>query len=184
MESLHLHLDPALAGGVTFPDSLSLRDPYVTASTRALAAAASAGAPALYADSLAQGLVSHLAHLAGQPATPQPSGRLAARPLSEADVRQVADYMRAHLGDDITVDELAAVARVSKFHFIRSFALTTGLTPYRYLRRMRLEAAAELLAGTHDSVARIALRCGYRSTGQFARAFRAQYGVAPSRRRR
>jgi AraC family transcriptional regulator len=92
--------------------------------------------------------------------------------------------MRAHLGDDVTVDDLAAVARVSKFHFIRAFALAAGTTPYRYLRRMRLETAAGLLRRTRHSVARIALDCGYRSTGQFARAFRAEYGVPPTLFRR
>jgi AraC family transcriptional regulator len=183
MESLHLHLDPAAAGGVTFPDALNLHDAYVTASARTLAEALSAGAPALYADSLAQALAAHLAYLAGQP-TRRQATRPAALPLSDVEVRRVADYMRAHLSEDVTVDDLAAVARVSKFHFIRAFALTTGLTPHRYLRRMRLETAAELLRRTPDSVARIALRCGYRSAGQFARAFRVEYGAPPALFRR
>ena len=183
MESLHLHLDPAAAGGVAFPDALSLHDAYVTASARTLARALSAGAPALYADSVAQALAAHLAYVAGQP-TRQQATRGAALPLSDVEVRRVADYMRTHLGEDITVDDLAAVARVSKFHFIRAFARTTGVTPYRFLRRMRLETAAELLRRTPDSVARIALQCGYRSAGQFARAFRAEYGVPPALFRR
>ncbi|GAB3855022.1 hypothetical protein GCM10029963_48960 [Micromonospora andamanensis] len=180
MESLHLQLDPAAAAGVAFPDALSLEDPYVTASARALGEALTTGAPALYADALAQGLAAHLAHLAGQPTRRHRNERVAALPLSDAQVRRVADHMRAHLGDNLTVEDLAAVVRVSKFHFIRSFALTTGLTPYRYLRRMRLETAAELLRRTPHSVASIALRCGYRSSGQFARAFRAEYGLPPA----
>jgi AraC family transcriptional regulator len=184
MTSLHLRLDPAAAGGLSFPDALSLDDPYVAVSVRTLSQALTAEAPALYADSLAQALVARLAFLAGQPVLRREAPRAAVLPLSEAEVGRVVDHMRAHLGDDITVDDLAALARVSKFHFIRAFALAAGVTPYRYLRRMRLETAAELLRRTPDSVARIALQCGYRSTGQFARAFRAEYGVPPTLFRR
>ena len=180
MESVHLHLDPAVAEGVRFPDALTLRDEYVGASARALSRALASRAPALYADSLAQGLAAHLAYRAGR--VPQ---RLAVAPaLSDGDVGRVVEYMRAHLGEDVTVDDLASVAMVSKFHFIRAFSAATGVTPYRYLRRMRLEVAAELLRRTPDAVARIAVLCGYRSSGQFARAFRAEYGVAPQLFRR
>jgi AraC family transcriptional regulator len=184
MTSLHLQLDPAAAGGVSFPDALSLDDPYVAVSARTLSQALSADAPALYADSLAQALAARLAHLAGQPVRRSRAPRAAVLPLSDVEVGRVVEYMRAHLGDDLTVDDLAAVARVSKFHFIRAFAMAAGVTPYRYLRRMRLETAAELLRRSPASVARIALECGYRSTGQFARAFRAEYGVPPTLFRR
>lgn len=182
LESLHLHVDPAAVDGKAFADTLNLHDTFVTASARALAQALSSEAPALYADSVAQALAAHLAHLAGHSPRTAPSS--AALPLSDTEIRLVAEYMRAHLGDNIGVDDLAAVARISKFHFIRAFARTTGLTPYRYLRRMRLATAADLLRTTRHNVTRIALHCGYRSAGQFARAFRDEYGVAPAHFRR
>jgi len=181
MESLHLHLEPGAADGAVFPDALTVHDGYVSASAWALSRALTSQAPALYADSLAQGLTAHLAYRLARP-SPRPAP--APSPLSDREVARVVDYMRAHVGDDITVDDLAAVARVSKFHFIRAFSAATGVTPYRYLRRMRLETAAELLRRTPDAVARIAVRCGYRSSGQFARAFRAEYGVPPQLYRR
>ncbi len=181
MESLHLHLDPGPAGGARFPDALTLHDEYVLAAARTLARAMAAGAPALYADSVAQALVLHLAH---RTAAPHPRDRQRVVPLSDAEVGRVTDYMRARLSEDLTVDELASVAAVSKFHFIRAFATSTGLTPYRYLRRMRLEAAAALLRGTPDTVARIAVLCGFRSAGRFATAFRAEFGVSPTAYRR
>lgn len=181
MESVHLHLDPVAAGGARFPDALTVQDEYVSASTRALSRALASGAPALYAESVAQGLAAHLAYRVGQ----LPQERAAAPPpLSDAQVARVVEYMRAHLGEDVTVDDLAAVAMVSKFHFIRAFSAATGVTPYRYLRRMRLETAAGLLRRTPDAVARIAVLCGYRSSGQFARAFRDEYGVPPQLYRR
>jgi AraC family transcriptional regulator len=177
MQSLHLRLDPDLAGDAVLPDALVLHDPFVSAASWALAGALQEQAPALYADSLAQALVTHLAHRAGRPATSNPrrTGTLGA-----AQVEQVSEYMRAHLGEDISVDDLAGVANVSKFHFIRTFSQATGLTPYRYLRRMRLRAGAELLRSSSLSVAQIASQCGYLSIGQFAAAFRSEYGVRPS----
>ncbi|UQU63895.1 AraC family transcriptional regulator [Couchioplanes caeruleus] len=175
MESLHLHLDPAAAAGTAFPDALTLHDAYVVVSARVLSEALSVQAPALYADSVAQGLTVHLAHRFGKPVRqPTPAGA-----LSEREVGRVVEYMRAHLGDDVSLEALAGVARVSKFHFLRAFAAATGVTPYRYLRRLRLQVAAGMLRRTGDPVARIALLCGYRSSGQFARAFRAEYGVPP-----
>ncbi len=88
--------------------------------------------------------------------------------------------MRAHLADDVTVDDLAAVVNVSKFHFIRTFAAGAGLTPSRYLRRLRARTAAELLTTTTMPVAAVAAHCGYRSAGQFAAIFRTHHGVSPS----
>ncbi|MFG1605391.1 helix-turn-helix domain-containing protein [Actinoplanes sp. NPDC049265] len=89
--------------------------------------------------------------------------------------------MRERLADDITVEELAALVDVSRFHFIRVFARSTGHTPYQYLRRIRMRTGAELLRTTAHPVARIAGICGYRSAGQFAAAFRKEFGVSPTR---
>ncbi len=105
-------------------------------------------------------------------------------PLGAAQVRRIDEYRRGHLGDDLTVVALAGVANVSRFHFIRAFAATTGLAPHRYLRRLRMRAAADLLATTTYSVARVAVMCGYRSAGQFAAAFRAEHQLSPAEFRR
>jgi AraC family transcriptional regulator len=175
MRSLHLHLDPSAAGDAVFPDALTVHDQFAGAAARALARALETRAPALYADSLAQALVTHLAYRVVQPAASRP-----ALPLSDREVDRIADYMRAHLGEDITVEDLAAIVNVSKFHFIRTFAATTGRTPVRYLRGLRLETAAQLLRTTTLSVARVAVACGYRSAGQFGAAFRGEYGASPT----
>ena len=181
MESLHLHLDPAAAGDAVLPDALAVHDPFALAGARALDGALRSGAPALYAESVAQALVIHLTF--GLPRSPRPPDT-AVLPLGAAQVRRIDEYMRSHLGDDLTVDALAGVANVSKFHFIRAFAATTGLTPHRYLRRLRMHAAANLLRTTTYSVARIAVTCGYRSAGQFAAAFRAEHQLSPAEFRR
>lgn len=88
--------------------------------------------------------------------------------------------MRARLADNVTVEELAAIAGVSKFHFIRLFSATTGHTPYQYLLRLRLRSGAQLLSTTALPVSDVARMCGYASSGQFAAAFRREYGVSPT----
>lgn len=178
MRSVHLRLDPSTVEQPVFPDALTVHDEFVTAGAWAMARALEGGAPALYADSVARALVAHLALRPRSEAAP------ATAALGRHEVARIDEYMRAHLAGDVSIDELAAVANVSKFHFIRVFAATTGLTPYRYLRRMRLRTGAELLRTTGLDVARIAGECGYRSAGQFAAAFRKEYGMTPSAMRR
>ena len=179
MESLHLRLDPALveetltAYGMTpatLPDELTMNDEYVIAAAGALARALSEGAPALYADSVAQGLAAHLVH----------GARPAARPPTAATgFDPVIDYMHAHLDADLDLDRLAAVAAMSKFHFVRAFRDATGLTPHRYLTMLRMRRAAGLLHTTRQSVRQVAVASGYQSPSRFAAAFRREHGVPP-----
>jgi AraC family transcriptional regulator len=101
-------------------------------------------------------------------------------PLSGEQFERVTGYMRARLADDITVEQLAAVAGVSKFYFIRLFSAATGCTPHQYLLRLRLRSAAHLLSTTRHPVSEIVKMCGYASAGQFAAAFRREYGENPA----
>ncbi|MDR7320615.1 MULTISPECIES: AraC family transcriptional regulator [Catenuloplanes] len=174
MRSLHVHLDPVATGGRPIGLAMGVRDPFLSAGVRALEQALRAGGPALYADSVARTLAVHLAW-----GPRSPAGQRMPR-LSEQQVDQLTDYMRARLADNVTVDDLAGVVGVSRFHFIRVFSATTGQTPYQYLRRIRMAAAADLLRGTAQPIAQVALACGYRSPGQFAAAFRREYGVSPT----
>jgi AraC family transcriptional regulator len=182
MESLHLTLPAGLIADTleafghtpaTLPDALGLDDGYVTATAGALAQALRVDAPALYADTLAQSLVTHLVHRSVRAARP-----VAAVPL---DIAQVIDYMHAHLGEELDLDRLAAVATMSKFHFLRSFGAATGLTPHRYLTMLRVRRAADLMRTSDLSVRQVASACGYRSTSRFATAFRREHGVTPGR---
>jgi AraC family transcriptional regulator len=170
---------PNLVHGL--PDALLLDDPVVATTSAALWAALRNGAQPLEADALAQSLALHLVYgrlLAGAPTV------IGAGSLTAATLERVLEYMAAHAAEPIGLDELAAVAALSKFHFLRLFKEATGVTPHRYLTRLRLERAAQALRGTNDPVAAVALASGYASPGQFARAFRRQFGVAPSAFRR
>jgi AraC family transcriptional regulator len=92
--------------------------------------------------------------------------------------------MRAHLADDLALADLAALANLSRYHFLRAFSASTGLTPHRFFTRLRMQAAEGLLRGTDHSVVQVALACGYRSAGRFAAAFRREYGSSPGEYRR
>jgi AraC family transcriptional regulator len=88
-------------------------------------------------------------------------------------------FIEAHFGEDLSLEDVAAVAGVSRFHLSRAFAPATGYTVMGYVRARRLtEAAKELAAGAPDILA-VALKAGYESHEAFTRAFRDQFGETP-----
>ncbi|WP_206795130.1 helix-turn-helix domain-containing protein [Amycolatopsis sp. MtRt-6] len=88
--------------------------------------------------------------------------------------------MRDHLGDRLTVDDLARAAMFSKFHFTRVFLRATGLSPGRFLSALRLAEAKRLLATTSISVANVSHQVGYNSVGTFSARFSSSVGLSPS----
>jgi AraC family transcriptional regulator len=99
--------------------------------------------------------------------------------LTERRLRRVLQFMAEHLEDDIGLDELAADAGLSVFHFHRMFANAMGMPPHRYLGQMRLERAKTLLALGRLSLAEISLACRFSSQANFSRAFRRATGTSP-----
>jgi AraC-like DNA-binding protein len=98
------------------------------------------------------------------------------------DPRIAAAIERMHdaYGEPLGVEDLARTAATTRFHFTRLFRDTMGEPPYRYLTRLRLARAAELLRGTRKSVTEVALTVGFSDLARFARAFRREYGENPS----
>ena len=80
----------------------------------------------------------------------------------------------------LDIANLAAIANVSEAHFIRSFRVTFGETPHRYLQRRRVERAMFKLCETEGSITDICLDVGFTSLGTFSRMFREIVGVSPS----
>lgn len=99
-------------------------------------------------------------------------------------LRQITAAMEANLAEGFSLDELAAQAQLSKFHFSRLFKQATGLSPSRYLLDLRLKTARRLLRETDRSIIEIALDIGYRNPGRFAQLFRRELGITPSEYRR
>jgi len=107
------------------------------------------------------------------------------RPIYEGRVNAVVDHIEAHLDEELSVEQLAAVAHFSPYHFHRIFSTITGETLGVCIARLRLERAANrLVAQPHRPVTDIALECGFASPSSFSRAFRGTYGMTPSAWRR
>lgn len=104
--------------------------------------------------------------------------------LEHRRLRRVIDYMDAHLNEDITVADLAEVAHLSRFHFLRAFKAATGVTPHRYLSARRLMRAKEMLKQGDISLADLAQACRFSSQANFSRAFRRAVGMSPGAYRR
>lgn len=91
----------------------------------------------------------------------------------------VADYVEEHLADCITLDELAAMAHLSPYHFARSFKRSTGLAPHQYVLARRIEWAKQQIMTSQSSVQEIAWSIGFENLSHFRRSFAAQLGVLP-----
>lgn len=104
--------------------------------------------------------------------------------LAPARLRRVRDLVEERLDDDISLDDLAAAAGLSRAHFARAFRRTTGQTPYAYLRERRLARAKDLLAGSTHRIAEIAAMTGFVSQSHLGRVFRNATGTTPAEYRR
>jgi len=108
-------------------------------------------------------------------------------PLAAREARRlsaVLRYVESRSASPLDLGELAAVASMSKYHFIRTFRRATGTTPYRYILGTRLRRAASALVQTRLPVSTIALGEGFGDLSSFNRMFRRMTGVTPSRFRR
>jgi AraC family transcriptional regulator len=84
----------------------------------------------------------------------------------------------------LTLEALAREAGLSPYHFLRTFQRLTGVTPHRYIRRLRLRHAATRLIVEPGNVLDIALDSGFGDVSNFNRAFRSEFGVSPRAYRR
>jgi len=91
----------------------------------------------------------------------------------------VLRYMAAHSAAPHTIAGLARLAKLSPYHFLRSFKAVTGVTPHQWLLRARLRTAAEKLTETKTPVTEIALDVGFDDLSNFTRTFRAEFGASP-----
>ncbi len=136
--------------------------------------------PRIYMESLTDTLATHvLASYANSVLRGQ-------RPctLNSMQLRNSIDFMHANFDKDISLAELAAAARMSKFHFARAFKHAFGVAPHRYLVNLRAEKARKLLSDNRLSVDEIAQAVGYSDVGHFAAQFRKCIGITPSEYRR
>jgi transcriptional regulator GlxA family with amidase domain len=112
------------------------------------------------------------------------SATLAAQQPEREPLREVLRFLLENVADDHTVEAMAARAHMSPRHFARAFRAETGLTPARYVERVRLEAARRRLEDTAEPVAAIAATCGFGTAETMRRAFLRGLDVGPAEYRR
>ncbi|MDT0188036.1 AraC family transcriptional regulator [Microbacterium sp. ARD31] len=94
-------------------------------------------------------------------------------------LRRARDHLDAHYADDFDLDLLAALAGMSRYHFLRSFAATYRVTPGAYLTQRRIERAQDLLRAANLTVTEVCHAVGYSSLGSFSARFAEVVGETP-----
>lgn len=97
-----------------------------------------------------------------------------------AHLRRARDHIDRNYRDQLDLDELARVAGVSKFHFVRCFVATYAETPIRYLTRRRIERAQDLLRNANLTITEICMLVGFSSLGSFSTRFTQLVGQSPT----
>jgi AraC family transcriptional regulator len=100
--------------------------------------------------------------------------------LPRRKLRTVVEYIMENLGGNPTLEQMAAVAHLSPYHFARQFKAATGLPPYQYVIARRVERAQHLLRGDGElGMAEVAFRAGFSDQSHFSSHFKRILGVTP-----
>lgn len=113
----------------------------------------------------------------------RPSHR--APPRTQEGVERVLSFLAEHVSQAFSLDDLARIAAMSRFHLSRTFRSTVGVPLRVYVRNLRLERAQQMLAGSPErTLTQVALDAGFYDLPHFDKAFRGRYGISPREFRR
>jgi AraC family transcriptional regulator len=104
-----------------------------------------------------------------------PGGR-----LPHAQERLIRAYIEDHLHTDLSLSELAGLARLSRFHFTRAFRRTVGMPPHQFILHRRVERAKTLLLNEALPISAVAISVGFASQSRFSATFRRLTGMTPT----
>ena len=99
---------------------------------------------------------------------------------AEDSVTKAIDFLQGNYQNDFCAEEVARVANMSLYHFIRVFKSQTGKTPYQYLMEIKIEKAKELLSEHTHTISEICYLCGFSNHSHFTATFKKKVGLAPS----
>lgn len=136
------------------------------------------GADGRVAQSSAEALTAHLRRTYGAEDAPPASSYDGSLPAYR--LRRVVAHIRAHLGEEIRLADLASEAGMDEYYFSRLFKESVGISPYQYVILERMNKARQLLHETDWRILRVALDVGYESHSRFSHLFKRHAGVTPS----
>ncbi len=131
-----------------------------------------------YADSMATALS---AHLLRHYSTRNHQFREHEDGLSKQKLRQAIEYIQEHLGEDLSLSEIANELGMSQYYFCHLFKRSTGISPHQYLIQQRIEQAKHLLKQPERTITSVALECGFANQSHFAKYFRKHTGMNPKK---
>ena len=100
--------------------------------------------------------------------------------LPQAKLRAVIEYVEENLDAGLTLQQMAAAAHLSTYHFARQFKAAVGMPPHQYVISRRIERAQHLLQPSHDlSLSEIATRTGFADQSHFSNHFKRIVGITP-----
>ncbi len=117
-------------------------------------------------------------------AEPPMQSRVSREKLNNIVLIRLLDYLYSHYSEDISLEALAAESGLSPFHLCRAFRTSVGVSPWQYLKDLRLAESRLDLLKKDLSVTDIALKLGFNSPSHFSTAFRGAFGVSPAQFRK
>ena len=192
-ETMQVHNAPGMLDGVaeeafgrdsahvSLSTCLATHDEILNRLGRLLLAEAEASALGgrLMADLLVRALAVHLLRRYSSLAPQAAAAASAPAAMAGWRLRWVVEHMHANPTEDLPLTQLAAVGGLSPSQFARAFRTATGEPPHRYLVRLRIERACDLLERTMLPVIEVGLRCGFEQPNPFATMFRKLMGLSP-----
>lgn len=101
-----------------------------------------------------------------------------------ARISRAIEYIDQNFSERITLDEMASRCHVSRRHFFRLFEQAVGVAPMEYLKKVRLQKAAEMLVTTDLNITEIAYACGFNDSNYFSSLYHKEFGMPPSQFKR
>jgi AraC family transcriptional regulator len=164
------------ADGITIAPQLHLKDTRIEHLCWGLLGELESDAPfgRLYAESLACALAIGLLKNYVPKVPARPVG------LPKRHLTRVLDYIRENISRDLSLAELAGIARVSPSHFKVLFKTAVGLPVHQYVINARIDRALHLIVHTNDALGDIALQSGFANQSHLSRHMRRLHGVSPA----
>jgi len=99
-------------------------------------------------------------------------------------IARAIQFVQTHFSEPLTIGNLAAMAQLSPYQFEQRIQKIFEITPGQFIHKVRMDAAVSCLSETDDSIAQVALRCGYADQSTFSRQFKRTVGISPGHYRR